>query len=429
MTNGHDPEAAVASLRGQGVRAVRLLYTDLHGVARGKDIPLGHFVELRRGRGRVLRGGDGHRPRATRRSSAARRGTSTSRSGPTSTRCASSRGSRRSPGASARRGRSTAPTTGPSCPRALLARVVARYARARPAARSSGPSSSASSATRDPRRPAGCAATSTSCRACTRSARSPIPRQIKLQDAALRRTSSGSRRSPANHEFMNSQYEINIKHSAALDAADRAFMLKARGQGDRGDARGSWRRSWGARSPTRAGRASTCTCRSRTPTVRNAFACDEARRAEPARPAVRRRRDRARAGAAGAARPDGERVQADPPGQPRADPRELGPRQPHRVLPRPERARLADARRDPHRRRLGVRAPDHRGAPARRASTGSSASSTPPEPVVGDAYRMDDAHAGTKLPGRPRCGARRARGGHLARRAARRRARRRRSSR
>jgi glutamine synthetase len=31
----------------------------------------------------------------------------------------------------------------------------------------------------------------------------------------------------ANHEYMNSQYEINVKHSGALDAADRAFMLKA----------------------------------------------------------------------------------------------------------------------------------------------------------------------------------------------------------
>jgi glutamine synthetase len=30
-----------------------------------------------------------------------------------------------------------------------------------------------------------------------------------------------------NHEFMNSQYEINVKHSEALDAADRAFLLKA----------------------------------------------------------------------------------------------------------------------------------------------------------------------------------------------------------
>ena len=30
----------------------------------------------------------------------------------------------------------------------------------------------------------------------------------------------------ANHEFMNSQYEINIEHSEALDAADRGFLLK-----------------------------------------------------------------------------------------------------------------------------------------------------------------------------------------------------------
>ena len=46
MTYGHDPEAAVASLRGQGVRAIRLLYPDLHGIARGKDIPVGQFDEL-----------------------------------------------------------------------------------------------------------------------------------------------------------------------------------------------------------------------------------------------------------------------------------------------------------------------------------------------------------------------------------------------
>jgi glutamine synthetase len=36
----------------------------------------------------------------------------------------------------------------------------------------------------------------------------------------------GLRAFAANHEFMNSQYEINIEHSDALDAADRAFMLK-----------------------------------------------------------------------------------------------------------------------------------------------------------------------------------------------------------
>jgi glutamine synthetase len=31
----------------------------------------------------------------------------------------------------------------------------------------------------------------------------------------------------ANHEFMNSQYEINLRHSTALKAADRAFRLKS----------------------------------------------------------------------------------------------------------------------------------------------------------------------------------------------------------
>ncbi|HWT92617.1 MAG TPA: glutamine synthetase family protein [Solirubrobacteraceae bacterium] len=31
----------------------------------------------------------------------------------------------------------------------------------------------------------------------------------------------------ANHEYMNSQYEINLHHGTALDAADRAFRLKA----------------------------------------------------------------------------------------------------------------------------------------------------------------------------------------------------------
>jgi glutamine synthetase len=30
-----------------------------------------------------------------------------------------------------------------------------------------------------------------------------------------------------NHEFMNSQYEINLRHSGAVDAADRAFRLKS----------------------------------------------------------------------------------------------------------------------------------------------------------------------------------------------------------
>ena len=32
-----------ASCASRGVRIVRVLFTDLHGVARGKDIPLSHF--------------------------------------------------------------------------------------------------------------------------------------------------------------------------------------------------------------------------------------------------------------------------------------------------------------------------------------------------------------------------------------------------
>ena len=31
-----------------------------------------------------------------------------------------------------------------------------------------------------------------------------------------------------NHEFMNSQYEINLRHTEALLAADQAFRLKVK---------------------------------------------------------------------------------------------------------------------------------------------------------------------------------------------------------
>ena len=42
----------------------------------------------------------------------------------------------------------------------------------------------------------------------------------KLRDAGLRVTA-------ANHEFYGGQFEINLAHSAALDAADRSFRLKS----------------------------------------------------------------------------------------------------------------------------------------------------------------------------------------------------------
>ena len=46
MSLHQEAESAARTMSGLGVRAVRLLYTDLHGVARGKDIPIGHFAGM-----------------------------------------------------------------------------------------------------------------------------------------------------------------------------------------------------------------------------------------------------------------------------------------------------------------------------------------------------------------------------------------------
>ena len=70
----------------------------------------------------------------------------------------------------------------------------------------------------------------------------------------------GSGRSRSNHEFMNSQYEINLRSAGALIAADRASRLKSAVK-DIAAQHGLWRRSWASRSMTRAARACTCICR------------------------------------------------------------------------------------------------------------------------------------------------------------------------
>src|SRR5256885_15125018 len=46
MTEDDSPEAISRRLSKSGIRAVRLLYTDLHGIARGKDIPIGYFAAM-----------------------------------------------------------------------------------------------------------------------------------------------------------------------------------------------------------------------------------------------------------------------------------------------------------------------------------------------------------------------------------------------
>ena len=69
-------------------------------------------------------------------------------------------------------------------------------------------------------------ATSTTSRWSTPSARRRIPTASSARCwRAARRSACGA--FAANHEFMNSQYEINLRESEALDAADRAFRFKS----------------------------------------------------------------------------------------------------------------------------------------------------------------------------------------------------------
>ena len=52
------------------------------------------------------------------------------------------------------------------------------------------------------------------------------PENALLRLAAPARRRTASRSSPRNHEFSSGQFEINLWHSEALDAADRAFRFK-----------------------------------------------------------------------------------------------------------------------------------------------------------------------------------------------------------
>ena len=216
-------DAASEELAGRGVRAVRLLYTDLHGIARGKDIPVGRFgpladegvafcaavmsTDLRHTP--VVGGEEGYvdfsvRPDAE-----------TLRVLPWQPDVAWCVGE-----AWLADGSAPAPT----CPRALLRRVVERYG-AHGLAPVVGPELEFFLLERDPDAPGGLR------RYVDELSRvytvGPIsdPRGIVLE-MLYASEQLELRAFAANHEFMNSQYEINIEHSEALDAADRAFLLK-----------------------------------------------------------------------------------------------------------------------------------------------------------------------------------------------------------
>ncbi len=224
MTIGHDPEAAIASLRGQGVRAIRLLYTDLHGVARGKDIPIGHFVDLlEEGVAfcAVVMGTDlRHTPVVGGEEGyvdfAIRPDLETLRVVPWQPEVAWCLGEAWHLDGS---------DHWPVCPRALLKRVVARFAE-RELLPVVGPELEYFLCERTGDTHASLRRyVDEFSRVYTVGAISD-PRQLTLR-MLLWADELGLKAYAANHEYMNSQYEINIKHSAAVDAADRAFMLKA----------------------------------------------------------------------------------------------------------------------------------------------------------------------------------------------------------
>jgi glutamine synthetase len=216
-------EAALGAL-GPGLKAVRVLYPDLHGVARGKDIPARHFpamadegimfcaavmgTDLRHTP--VVGGEEGYVDLAV------RPDLDTLHVVPWQPEVAWCLGEARTTDGSA---------PWPVCARSLLRRVVEAYAERglRPVV---APELEFFLVERDASVEGGIRRyVDELSRVYTVGAVSD-PRDVVLK-MLLWCDELGLEAFAANHEFMNSQYEINVKHSGALDAADRAFMLKA----------------------------------------------------------------------------------------------------------------------------------------------------------------------------------------------------------
>lgn len=220
---GEDATAAVAVLAEQGVRAVRLLFTDLHGVARGKDIPVPHFAgmceegaafcaavmgtDLRHTP--VVGGEQGYVDLAVKPDLA------TLRQLPWQPEVAWCLGEAWTLDGS---------DHWPVCPRALLERVIDAYA-AKGLEPIVAPELEFFLLERDAGAYGGLRRyVDELSRVYTVGAVSD-PRGIVLR-MLLACDELGLEAFAANHEYMNSQYEINLKHSTALVAADRAFMLR-----------------------------------------------------------------------------------------------------------------------------------------------------------------------------------------------------------
>ncbi|HET8742305.1 MAG TPA: glutamine synthetase family protein [Gaiella sp.] len=220
----HEAEAALEALAAPGLKAVRLLYTDLHGVARGKDMPLRHFPGLA-GEGvtfcgavmgtdlrhtPVVGGEEGYVDLAVRPDLA------TLRVVPWLPEVAWCLGEAWTLDGEAH---------WPVCARNLLRRAVDAYGE-RGIEPIVAPELEFFLVQRDQSVPGGIRRyVDELSRVYTVGAVSD-PREVVLR-MLLWCDELGLDAFAANHEYMSSQYEINLKHSGALDAADRAFMLKA----------------------------------------------------------------------------------------------------------------------------------------------------------------------------------------------------------
>jgi glutamine synthetase len=201
----------------------------------------------------------------------------------------------------------------------------------------------------------------------------------------------------ANHEFMNSQYEINLRHSSALDSADRAFMLKAAVK-EIAVREGLLATFMGRPFTDQGGSGFHLHFSLNGEDGRNAFADDT--RADGLSPLA--------ASFVAGVIDHAQGLQAV-----------LGPtiNSYKRILPDSLAPTHANWGHD--NRTAFCRIPKERGSKARvEVRTGDGSANAhlitaaillagldglerglePPEPVVGDAYRMDDAHAGTRLP-------------------------------
>ena len=208
---------------------------------------------------------------------------------------------------------------------------------------------------------------------------------------------SASARSPANHEYMNSQYEINLREATPLAAADNAFRFKAAVK-DYAAQRGLLATFMGKPFNDQGGSGTHM----HVSLERDGANCmgDDGHDDRPLGRAapLRRRAARPRAGADGLSQPDDQRLPPDPPGQPRPHARQLGPQQPHDVRPHPARARRGLPARDPGRRRRRQPATSSPPRSSSPASTACAASS-----IAGRAARGRHLHPARGRAGRRRC--------------------------